>query len=142
MSRQQRRQNFYTSGDPAGARALTDIVLRDPDVRVQRTGLFELSRIPDPVVLPAMLIGLTSSDRACRLHAILALRRLRAREAVPTLIPLLMDRRSRVDVARTLVAIRDERALEPLKAALARSPWWQRHRLRRCVSALAGLLGY
>lgn len=134
--------NWYTAGDPAAVHLLTAVVMDDPDAEVQRWALNALSRIPDRAVIPAMLRGLESPDRVNRMHAILTLRRLRAREGVPRLIALLDDRRARVTVAETLVSIRDERALQPLKAASSRGWWWQRRRLRKCAAELQGSLGY
>jgi hypothetical protein len=135
-------RNWYTGGNANAVHALTAVVMGDPDVDVRRAALSALGRIPDLVVVPAMLRGLESQDRASRMHAILAFGRLRARESVPSLVALLDDRRSRVEVARTLVAIRDERALDPLRAAASRGWWWQRRRLRDCVTALEAALGY
>jgi hypothetical protein len=135
-------RNWYTGGNPAAVRALTAVVMRDPDTEVQRSALCALGRIPDPAVVPALLRGLESRDRVCRMHAILALGRLRSREGVPQLIALLDDQRSRVEVARSLVSVRDERAVQPMKIAASRGWWWQRRHLRDSVTALETSLGY
>jgi hypothetical protein len=135
-------RNWYTGGNPDAVAALTAVVTQDPDTQVRRAALSALARIPDPAVVPAMLRGLESEDRACRMHAILAFGRLRRREGVPHLVALLDDQRSRVVVAQTLVAIRDERGLQPLRAAASRGWLWQRRRLRDCLRALEAAVGY
>ena len=95
----------------------------DPDRLVKRHAAYGLSRIPDEAVAGPLIGALPLPDRATKGHAILALGRLRAREAVPDLVPLLDDRYARMLVANALVAIGDERGLAPLRqAATCRSP--------------------
>ena len=135
-------RDWYTNGDPQMVRAFTEIIERDSDVRVRRTAFAGLAHIPDRAAVPGLLRGLQSTDRASRYHAIAGLERLRAREAVPGLLSLLDDRRVRLRVARALVVIRDERALEPLRAA-ARHGWPRtRARLQAHVHELETSLGY
>jgi HEAT repeat protein len=68
--------------------------------------------------------------------------RLQARQAVPALIGLLNERRLRTHVASALLAIRDERALEPLRRAAGRG--WPRSRriLAKHAQMLEDRLGY
>jgi HEAT repeat protein len=135
-------RNWHQGGDPRLIGVLIEIVERDPEVDVQRAAFQGLSRIPDPAAIPGLLPGLRSSDRRSRYFAVCGLGRLRAREAVPGLLPLLHDRYTRAEVAAALVAIRDERALEPLRGA-ATSGWPRtRRRLRRCIASLESDLGY
>jgi HEAT repeat protein len=82
-----------------------------------RAALAGLRRANTAAPIPAFLGALQSDDRASREHAIIGLADLKAREGVPPLIALLDDRRHRTQAAWALVSIRDERALEPLRAA-------------------------
>ena len=128
-------------GEPAAMGALTVALEVDPDRLVKRHAAFGLSRIPDEAVAGPLIGALPLPDRATKGHAILALGRLRARAAVPDLVPLLNDRYARMMVANALVAIGDERALAPLRqAATCRSPI-RRRNLRRRVWALETALG-
>ena len=128
-------------GEPAAMGALTVALEVDPDRLVKRHAAYGLSRIPDEAVAGPLIGALPLPDRATKGHAILALGRLRAHEAVPDLVPLLQDRYARMLVANALVAIGDERGLEPLRqAATCRSPV-RRYHLRRRVWALETALG-
>jgi HEAT repeats len=129
-------------GDPAVVSALTLVVEQDPDVAVKRSAFYGLSRIPDQAAIPGLLPGLRSSDRASRAHAVNGLGRLRARAAVPDLVALLGDWYCAAPAARALLAIRDERALEPLQLAAAQAWPWRRRQLRRCARELESALGY
>ena len=133
--------SLYEGGDPAALPALTTVFELDPDKAVKRAAACGLANIPDTAVAPVLLSVLAATDRATRAHAILALGRLQARDAVPALLPLLDDHYARIVAADALVAIGDERALEPLKQAAARGPGWRRRRLRERVRKLEAALG-
>jgi hypothetical protein len=126
----------FDAGDPEVIPALTLVVEHDPDVAAQRSALFGLSRMPDPTAIPGLLLGLGSRDRASRAHAVNGLGKLRAREAVPHLIGLLDDGYLQIAAADALVAIRDERAREPLKLAAGTARPWRRRALRRRATEL------
>lgn len=134
--------------DPRAIGALTEIMERDPDVGVQRAALLALRGTRDRAAIPGLLLGLRSADPACRVHGIMGLEELKAREGVDDLISLLENTQRkdfvemRVCAARALVAIRDERALEPLRAASKRG--WPRSRrtLGTLADELAAALGY
>ncbi len=128
-------------GEPAAIGALTVALEADPDRLVKRHAAYGLARIPDEAVVGPLIGALPLRDRATKGHAILALGRLRAREAVPDLVPLLDDRYARMLVANALVAIGDERGLAPLRqAATCLSPV-RRYHLGRRVRALEAALG-
>ena len=128
-------------GEPAAIPALTVALETDPDRLVKRHAAFGLARIPDKAVVDPLIGALALADRATKGHAILALGRLRAREAVPDLVPLLGDRYARMLVANALVVIGDERGLAPLRqAATCLSPV-RRYHLHRRVRALEAALG-
>lgn len=128
-------------GEPAVIPALTTALEVDPDRLVKRHAAFGLGRIPDKAVAGPLIGALPLADRATKGHAILALGRLRVREAVPELVPLLHDRYARMLVANALVAIGDERGLNPLReAANCLSPV-RRFHLQRRVRALEAALG-
>jgi HEAT repeat protein len=133
--------HMHEDGDPAAVGALSTALELDPDTLVKRHAAFGLSCIPDQTVVPALLSALTFPDRATKGHAILALGALHVREAVPALLRMLDDSYGRIPAADALVAIADERALEPLRDAAARGSWLRRRRLRERVSALETALG-
>lgn len=135
-------RNWSEGGDPAVIPALTTVAERDLDVVVKRSAFCGLARIADQAAIPGLIPGLRSSDRATRAHAVKGLEKLRARAAVPGLVALLGDWYSAVPAGRALVAIRDERALEPLRLAAGRGWPWRRRRMRRCVKDLDSALGY
>jgi hypothetical protein len=132
----------FNGGDPNVVSALTTVLEFDDDVSVRRAALHGLMRSDDPAAIPGLLVGLSSDDFASRFHAVHGLQKLRAREAVPGLILLLNQRRIRIKVAEALVAIRDEQALEPLRAAARRGWPRSRRKLREAVQQLEGALGY
>jgi HEAT repeat protein len=133
---------WYEGGDPKLLTTFSALVERDPDGDVKRAAIQGLARIPDPAARFGLMKGLALPDRRTRYMAAEALGRLRSREAVPMLVSLLDDSYCRVAAAQALVAIRDERALESLRAAAAQAGPWRRRRLRRVVSALETELGY
>jgi HEAT repeat protein len=108
----------------------------DPSINVRRAALSALQRPGDRRAIPTLLAALESEDRASREHAILGLERLKAREGVPGLIAILDDTHHRTLAARALVAIRDERALDPIRDA-SKSGW---PRSRRILNAYAAEL--
>jgi HEAT repeat protein len=126
----------YTDGDPSAVGPLAVALELDPDVVVKRSAAFGLSCIPLKTVVPALRGALTSKDRATKGHAIHALGRLRAREAVPDLVLLLDDWYAGLTAADALVSIEDEHALEPMRRAAARGPRFRRRRLQQRVWAL------
>jgi len=128
-------------GEPAVIPALTVALEVDPDRLVKRHAAYGLSYIPDRAVAPPLLGALPLADRATKGHAIMGLGRLRIREAVPDLVPLLNDRYARMLVADALVAIGDERGLAPLREAAAHGLPVRRFHLQRRVSALERALG-
>jgi HEAT repeat protein len=128
-------------GETAVVPALTVALEVDPDTLVKRHAAYGLACIPDQAVVPALRGALPSADRATKGHAILALGRLRVREAVPDLLLLLDDRYARMLVADALVEIADEHALTPLRHAASRGSPLRRHRLRKRVSALEIAVG-
>jgi HEAT repeat protein len=129
-------RDMLDGGDPGVIAALVWVVGHDDDAGVVRSALFGLSRMSDYAAVPGLLLGLDSTDRASRMHAVKGLGKLRARAAVPDLIPLLDDSYLRMNVAEALVAIRDDRAVEPLRLAAASGPPWRRRRLRQCADLL------
>jgi hypothetical protein len=135
-------RNWSGGGDPEVIPALTAVVERDPDVAVKRAALSGLARIADGAAIPGLLLGLRSSDRASRTHATKGLAKLCAREAVPDLVELLEDRYSANSAAQALLAIRDERALGPLRLAATHGWPWRRLQMRRSVRAFERALGY
>jgi len=128
-------------GEPAVIPALTVALEVDPDTLVKRHAAYGLACISDQAVIPPLRGALSSADRATKGHAIVALGRLRAHEAVPDLARLLDDRYARMLVADALVEIGDEGALAPLSRAAARGSPLRRHRLRKRVSTLETALG-
>jgi HEAT repeat protein len=132
----------FSGGDPNVVSALTMVLDLDTDVTVRRTALRGLTRSEDPAAIPGLLRGLRFDDHACRFHAIHGLQQLRAREAVPELIGFLNDRRLRKKVAEALVAIRDERGLEPLRVAASHGWPRSRKKLADAVRQLEAALGY
>lgn len=134
-------RHMYEDGEPAVIPALTVALEVDPDTLVKRHAAYGLACLPDQAVIPALRGALPSADRATKGHAILALGRLRVREAVPDLAGLLDDRYARMLVADALVEIGDEGALAPLRRAAARGSPFRRRRLRKRVSALEAALG-
>jgi len=133
--------HHYEDGDPAVIGGLSIALELDPDRRVKRAAAAGLACIPDKAVIPALRGALSAKDRATKGHAIFALGRLGAREAVPDLVRLLDDSYSRTAVADALVAIEDEDALRALRRAAARGPRFRRRRLGQRVSALESALG-
>jgi HEAT repeat protein len=134
-------RHSHDDGEPAVTPALTVALEDDPDRLVKRHAAYGLACIPDRAVVPPLRGALPLADRATKGHAIVALGRLRIREAVPDLVPLLDDRYARMLVANALVAIGDERGLVPLRQAAARGLPIRRHRLRKRVLALESALG-
>src|SRR5271165_907137 len=134
-------RTMFENGDPAVIPALVAVVNLDPDPVVRRRALFGLSRMSDRAAIEGLLPGLRASDRASRAHAIKGLGRLRAREALPDLVAQLDDWYGCVMAAEALVAIRDERALEPLRRAAEKGSPWRRRRLRGRAEELEGVLG-
>jgi hypothetical protein len=134
-------RTWLDGGDPAVVPALTLVVEQDPDVAVKRSAFSGLARIADQAAIPGLLPGLRSPDRATRAHAIKGLEKLRARAAVLDLVTLLGDWYGGILAAEALVAIRDERAVEPLRLAAERAWPWRRRRLRRCVEELESAVG-
>jgi HEAT repeat protein len=130
------------AGDPTFIRPLTTVAELDPDVRNRRNAVAGLQRMNDPAAVPGLLAGLRSSDRATRVWAIRGLQRLRARAAVPELTAVLADWRQRYAAATALVAIRDERALQPLREASRHGLPWSRVYMHRRVRELEQRLGY
>jgi HEAT repeat protein len=134
--------------DPRAIPALIEILERDGSVPVQRAALLALGGTKDPAAIPGLMIGLRSDDGACCLSAILGCQDLRAREAVPDLIALLANtqrkdfRQLREHAAEALVAIRDERAIEPLRAVAKHGGLRSRRRLQRLADELASSVGY
>ena len=137
----ERIRNARDDGVPAAIPALTEALEADPDRLVKRHAAYGLACIPDRAVVPALRGALTLPDRATKGHAILALGRLRVREAVPELLDLLDDSYARMLVADALVAIGDERGLVPLRQAAKRAFGVRRYRLRKRISALESELG-
>lgn len=133
---------WYEGGDLAAIRALNEVVENDSDAYVRRAAVQGLGRMPDPSAIPGLLLGLREPERRTRYLAASALGRQKAREALPDLIRLLDDRYCRAAAAEALVAIRDDRALQPLRAAVAHAPRWRRPRLRRLVIELEAALGH
>jgi HEAT repeat protein len=138
---------FDEHGSPHAIAALTEIMEKDQSVNVQRSALGVLRRSQDRAAIPGLLIGLKSEDLASCLSAIMAFEALKAREGVPILIGLL-DNTERKDflemrehAAQALVAIGDERALEPMRAASKRGWPWSRRRIRRYADELSTALG-
>jgi HEAT repeat protein len=131
----------YEDGEPAVVPALTVALEVDPDTHVKRHAAFGLGCIPEQAVVPVLRGALASKDRATKGHAILALGRLRAREALPDLAVLLDDTYARFLAADALVAIADEQALAALRQAASHGSPLRRHRLRKRVSALETTLG-
>lgn len=131
----------FEGGDRDVIAALTSVVEHDDDATVVRAALFGLCRMSDPAAVPGLLLGLDCADRASRVHAVTGLGRLRAREAVPRLVPLLKDSYLRAEVAEALVEIRDARAVEPLRGAADSSPRWRRAKMRRYADALEQAVG-
>jgi HEAT repeat protein len=134
-------RHSHDDGEPAAAPALTVALEDDPDRLVKRHAAFGLACIRDRAVVSPLRGALPLDDRATKGHAIVALGRLGAREAVPDLVPLLDDPYARMLVADALVAIGDERGLAPLRQAAARGSPVRRARLRKRVSALESALG-
>jgi HEAT repeat protein len=134
-------QHWHEDGESEVIPALTVALELDPDAVVKRSAAFGLGCIPDQVVVPALRGALTSPDRATKAHAIYALGRLGAREAVPDLVLLLDDWYARIPAADALVAIEDADALGPLRQAAARGPCLRRRRLQKRVSALERAVG-
>ena len=134
-------RHAHEDGEPAVIPALTVALEVDPDALVKRHAAYGLACISDQAVVPALRGALSSSDRATKGHAIIALGRLRARDAVPDLARLLDDRYARMLVADALVEIGDESALVPLSRAARRGSPFRRRRLRKRVSMLEGAVG-
>ena len=134
-------QHSNEDGEPAAIEALTVALEADPDRLVKRHAAYGLACIPDEAVAGPLIGALPLPDRATKGHAILALGRLRVREAVPDLVPLLHDRYARMLAANALVAIGDERGLEPLRQAAKTHVPVRRFQLRRRVWALETALG-
>jgi hypothetical protein len=118
------------------------IVERDDDFPAKRYALMGLMRTRDQAALPALLSGLELADSACRYHAILGVKFLRARSAVPRLIELLDDWHSGSAAGDALVEIRDERALAALRARARRGLPRSRRAFRERATTLAQSLGY
>ena len=134
-------QHSNEDGEPAAIGALTVALEADPDRLVKRHAAYGLACIPDEAVAGPLIGALPLPDRATKGHAILALGRRRVREAVPDLVPLLHDRYARMLAANALVAIGDERGLEPLRQAAKTHVPVRRLQLRRRVWALETALG-
>jgi HEAT repeat protein len=132
----QRIVHMHEDGDSSHAPALTLVLEADPDRLVKRAATFGLACIPDRLVLGGLRVALALPDRASKGHAIIALGRLRAREAVPDLIELLDERYGRIPAADALVAIGDDRALLPLRRAVADARLLTRRRLQKRVHLL------
>jgi HEAT repeat protein len=131
----------YEDGDPAVIPALTRVLEADPDTAVRRSAAYGLSMTADEGAVSGLLIALQSSDRATRVHALKGLGHMRARQAVPLLVPLLDDWYWGAAAARALVAVQDERGLMALREAAARAFPWRRHRLKRLAAELERELG-
>jgi HEAT repeat protein len=132
---------WYSSGDPQLVTMFAEIAERDKDVGVRRAAFAALANIPDATAIPWLVQGLQSTDHATQYHVIAALGRLRAREAVPALVRLLGDRRLKIEAARALAAIGDERAVEPLRVASLRGSPVTRARVRACLKELQTSIG-
>jgi HEAT repeat protein len=132
----------FSDVDPRAIPALTTVAEEDPLVSIRRTALSALRRTRDPAAIPALLNALKSDDPASRAQGIKGLEALKAREAVPALVALLDSKKDRTHAAEALVAIRDERALEPIRDAANRG--WPRSRriLRAHAADLAKSVGH
>lgn len=131
----------HEDGEPAVVPALTVALEVDPDTQVKRHAAYGLACIPDRAVVPVLRGALASTDRATKGHAVIAMGRLRAREAVPDLAGLLDDTYARFLAADALVEIADERALAALRQAASHGSPMRRYRLHKRVSALETTLG-
>ena len=131
----------FNARDPRAVPGLMRVAEEDPSIKVRRAALMGLQRSEDRRTIPVLLNALRSEDPASREHAILGLETLNAREGVPGLISILDDPRQRTLAARALVTIRDERGLEPIRAASKRG--WPRSRrvLRALAAELATAVG-
>jgi len=123
----------HESGERTHEPALTLVLEFDPDPRVKRTAAFGLACIPDRAAVPGLRMALGLPDRATKTHAIFALGRLRAREALPELVALLDDWYTCMSAADALVAIGDDRALPALSRAAGHGLPLRRRRLRKRV---------
>jgi HEAT repeat protein len=134
--------------DERYAATLLFLFENDPAKIVQHAAIRQLGHMESPVALRALLAALDSDDVVSVEHAILGVQRLKAREAVPKLISMLDDKRHhdgfaiRLEAAEALVAIRDERALEPMRAAAKRGWPLSRMKMRDLAEVLAKRLGY
>lgn len=136
-----RMTTTFSGGDPAVVSALTAVLELENDATIRKMALQGLTRSEDPAAIPGLLRGLESDNHASRWIAIHGLEQLRTSEAVPGLISLLGDRRSRTKAAKALVAIGDERGLEPLRAAADSGSPISRGKLRRYAGELEAALG-
>lgn len=140
-STRERIVHTFEDGDRDHQPALTLVLELDPDRLVKRSAAFGLACIPDRVVVPGLRFALSLPDRATRGHAILALGRLRAREAVPDLAQLLDDSYGRMPAADALVAIGDESALPYMRRAAFQGSLLHRRRLHKRLRLLEARVG-
>lgn len=137
-----RMTTTFSGGDPAVVSALTAVLELETDATIRKMALQGLTRSGDPAAIPGLLRGLESDNHASRWIAIHGLEQLRASEGVPGLIRLLNDRRSRKKAAKALVAIGDERGLEPLREAADHGSPLARGKLRRYAGELEAALAH
>ncbi len=131
----------HEDGEPGVIPALTEALAHDPDAHVKRHAAYGLACIADQAVIQPLRGALTAPDRPTKGHAIGALGRLRAHDAVADLAALLDDGYARIAAADSLVAIADERALPALRQAASHGSPVRRYRLRRRVAALESAIG-
>jgi HEAT repeat protein len=130
-----------TDGDPAVIPTLSRLVARESNPRIRRIAMMGLARTSSQDAIPALLSGLDVDDDATRVWAARGLGKLKAREGLPGLIPLLENRRLRHEAAQALLAIRDTRAVQPMRQAARHGMPWTRSRLRRQALQLAKAVG-
>jgi HEAT repeat protein len=109
------------SVDPAVIPHLGPLLEADPDPGVRRSAAYGLRRTGDTAAIPPLLNGLADADKATRIHSIIGLGELKAREALEPLTGLLDDGVYAGTAAKALGQIGDERALGPLRIAAATS---------------------
>jgi HEAT repeat protein len=132
------------AADPKVIPRLTRLLDDEPHTDVRRTAVWILRSTGDAAATGPLISALEGPDTATRLHAVMGLRDLKAREALPELIGCLHDPRwsVRCESAKALVKIRDERAVQPLRdaAATAILPW-RKQRMENAAQRLSRAVG-
>ena len=103
--------------DPAIVPILGPLLKHEPDPSVRRAAASGLRMTGDGAAVQPLLLALSDSDKATRIHAVMGLGDLQARAAVEPLSHLLDDPGCAQVAAKAIVDIGDERALPALKQA-------------------------